>query len=297
MDTGALARAIRGSVEALGVPWTARRRVASPEELADRLAHTMQHFPDYATPQRLAGIIGESAQESDWFCTTREYGSGHRYAPYIGRGFIQLTHKSNYQRFTDWAYSARLIAESDLFVRDYWLVENLDWAWYPGAWFFSANGLGPYCDTGNWNAVSGMINGGNAGFVPRSANERKTAINGALRYLQGADLFIEEDDDMATYAGEIGEILTKVKELHSILGSQTVPRVNELAGEVRDADAITKIKDIHYVLGAQTNPAAEQARDGVHAIHSRIARLERAVAAARPAAAEILASNNEGEQQ
>lgn len=281
------------------MPWTARRRVASPEELADRLAHTMRHFPNYATPQRLAGIIGESAQESDWFCTTTEYGSGQRYAPYIGRGFIQLTWDWNYAKFSNWAYRNGLIDREDLFATDYWVLSNLDWAWYPALWFFAANDLGWRCDNGNWDEVSGVINAGSAYAQIPSAGDRRAAINGALQHLRGADLSIEEDD-MANYAGEIGEILTKVNELHSILGSQTVPRVNELAGAVHDADAITKICDIHYVLGASTDPAAQQARDGINNVHSRIARLERAVAAASPAAAAILQETEqetEGEQQ
>ena len=237
MDTGALARAIRGSVEALGVPWGARRRVASPEELADRLAHAMRHFPDYATPQRLAGIIGESAQESDWFCTATEYGSGQRYAPYIGRGFIQLTWDWNYAKFSNWAYRNGLIDREDLFATDYWVLSNLDWAWYPALWFFAANDLGWRCDNGNWDEVSGVINAGSPYAQIPSAGDRRAAINGALPHLWGADL-ITGDDDM--------QLSDRVTRPDGLTGT-----VNDVLGyaDVRMEKFERQLADIHHVVG------------------------------------------------
>lgn len=202
-----VAAAIRAAVESQGVSWGARRRVASPEELAASLQEALAHFPDYATPRRLAAIIGESAQESDWFCTTTEYGSGHRYAPYIGRGFIQLTWRDNYARFGQWAKNVGLIQDASQFVSNPGSLASVGWAWYPACWFFAANQLGGYADAMNWNAVSGLINAGNAGYIPASAGARSSAINAALKHLNTTTKPLLQEDDMPSAKEVADEIL------------------------------------------------------------------------------------------
>lgn len=116
---------------------------------------------DVRTPQGGAAFLATLAQESDWFRTTREYGSGQRYAPYIGRTFCQVTWKSNYAAFGKWANKRGLLADPNTFVRDPGSLSALRWAWLGGVWYFGANGLWTYANAGQFLAVSNGVNRGN----------------------------------------------------------------------------------------------------------------------------------------
>lgn len=55
------------------------------------------------TPLRQAGFFGNAVQETAWFRTLAEGGgSGYWYAPWYGRGFLQLTHPGNYIGYWRW---------------------------------------------------------------------------------------------------------------------------------------------------------------------------------------------------
>jgi hypothetical protein len=60
------------------------------------------------TPLRKAGFFGNAVQESGWLSSLQESGgSGYWYTPWHGRGFLQLTHASNY--FAYWEWRGRVI--------------------------------------------------------------------------------------------------------------------------------------------------------------------------------------------
>lgn len=55
------------------------------------------------TPARLAAFFGNAVQETAWLRLTEEVQATNRwYAPWIGRGFLQLTHPSNYLDYWYW---------------------------------------------------------------------------------------------------------------------------------------------------------------------------------------------------
>lgn len=55
------------------------------------------------TPIRMAGFFGNSVQETGWFRELRETGgNGYWYSPWFGRGFLQLTHPTNYVGYWRW---------------------------------------------------------------------------------------------------------------------------------------------------------------------------------------------------
>ena len=55
------------------------------------------------TPLRQASFLGNAIQETGWLGTLAEgSGSGYWYAPWYGRGFLQLTHASNYIAYWEW---------------------------------------------------------------------------------------------------------------------------------------------------------------------------------------------------
>lgn len=95
-----------------------------------------------ATKEHAAQVLAQLAHESDRFQTMTEYkGEKGKYAPYFGRGFIQLTWKANYEacrnywqhydphfpdlvRFPDQAATLHVAALSTIF---YWLNTNLNY--------------------------------------------------------------------------------------------------------------------------------------------------------------------------
>lgn len=60
------------------------------------------------TPLRQAGFFGNSVQETTWLRTLTEGGgAGYWYAPWYGRGFLQLTHPENYIGY--WRWRGRIV--------------------------------------------------------------------------------------------------------------------------------------------------------------------------------------------
>jgi hypothetical protein len=55
------------------------------------------------TPMRQASFFGNAIQETAWLSRLSESGGGsYWYTPWHGRGFLQLTHASNYLAYWDW---------------------------------------------------------------------------------------------------------------------------------------------------------------------------------------------------
>jgi predicted chitinase len=119
--------------------------------------------------QRIAMALAQWGHESDGFKTTQEYGSGQRYAPYIGRTWIQITWQANYASFGRWAADQGLIDDPGYFVDNPAALADLKWAGIGAAWYWTVarptiNGL---CDQGDIVAVTQLINGGQNGIADR----------------------------------------------------------------------------------------------------------------------------------
>ena len=55
------------------------------------------------TPKRQASFLGNAIQETSWLIALAEGSpNGYWYAPWFGRGFLQLTHASNYIEYWRW---------------------------------------------------------------------------------------------------------------------------------------------------------------------------------------------------
>lgn len=70
--------------------------------------------------------------ESDRLRTTKEYGSGHRYAPYIGRGLMQLTWREGYEKYESYS-GIGCVANPDLIsnsLRN--SIDSAGWYWRQG---------------------------------------------------------------------------------------------------------------------------------------------------------------------
>lgn len=85
---------------------------------------------------------------------------------YRGRGFIQLTGKSNYEAFSkDMDIDA--VNNPDL-VKD-----DLSIAIRSAVWFWNKNNLNTYCDKGDFIGLTKRINGGVNGLPDREAKYKK----------------------------------------------------------------------------------------------------------------------------
>jgi len=60
------------------------------------------------TPQRLAAFVANSTEETSWWADLEEGGKGvgYSYAPWYGRGFLQLTWQGNYEEY--WRFTTPL---------------------------------------------------------------------------------------------------------------------------------------------------------------------------------------------
>jgi predicted chitinase len=143
----------------------------TPEQVAkgfnDAIAAT---YPGIlSNKKRAACFVGECLQETGGFRLVKEQGADNaRYAPYVGRGWIQLTWKEAYLRFGKWLKSFGLISDENMFVNTPTELENLKWAPYTAIWEFHEQGpwsgknLFEWCDTASspWSTISRAINRG-----------------------------------------------------------------------------------------------------------------------------------------
>lgn len=161
-------------------------QLASLDEIARIFNAAISQAGDGAydgQPARLAALIGQCAQESAWFRTTTEYGTGQRYAPHIGRTFIQITWSDNYQAFGLWCKARGLIDDAAYFINSPASLSDLKWAALGPIWYFATRGILPYADQRNWTAVGGIINTGSAAGVPGGNATRLKACQAVYDYL------------------------------------------------------------------------------------------------------------------
>ena len=106
-------------------------------------------------PHRLAQYIAQVAHET-------MDGDGFKYR---GRTGIQITGKSNYQQFTEWA--KRLDPDAPDFVADPDAANTDPWEGLGPLWYWDSRKLNRYADEGNIEMVTRRINGGLNGFADR----------------------------------------------------------------------------------------------------------------------------------
>jgi predicted chitinase len=120
---------------------------------------------EITTRSRMTAFIGNGAYESGEVRFMEEIGRPNKeYAPYYGRGFMQLTGLGNYR-------AARQYFNTD-FVGQPDLVSQPEWAFRTAAWFFR-NGNGDqvaFADAGNfWQCYVRTVGIDNGTFSDRRA--------------------------------------------------------------------------------------------------------------------------------
>lgn len=171
--TGSLVHSALAAMGAVG------GQIVSTDALAAGARDALAAAPPGLTPAGAAAFLATMAEESAHFRTTTEYGSGQRYAPYIGRTFEQLTWASNYAAFGKWCQTRGLVTDANVFVNNPAALSDYRWAWLGGVFYFQAHNLWGYANRGDFLAVSQAVNGGDGrigtSFVPNGWVERQRA--------------------------------------------------------------------------------------------------------------------------
>lgn len=178
MTTAAQIRAALASVGGLGGQGWSLETIAAGADDAMRQA-------GITTREGAACLVAQCMVESAYFRTTREYGGSRaRYAPYYGRGFIQVTWRDNYAAFGAWCKDRGLVPSSDWF-----LSPNEDrladpkWAWLGAVWYFTTHrhGLVDLANRGENIKVGRAINRGDAhATLPAYGEDHRQAAYRAL---------------------------------------------------------------------------------------------------------------------
>lgn len=122
------------------------------------------------TPLREAHFIAQIAHESAGLKTTVEYGGPNtRYAPWYGRGLIQLTWEANYKAFTLWCEKGGLQCPDFDTPTGRDQVAEFPWAYISAVYYWSTHGLNQFADQDDILTITKRINGGENGLDSRKA--------------------------------------------------------------------------------------------------------------------------------
>jgi predicted chitinase len=123
------------------------------------------------TAKRIAMWLAQIGEESGGFVYTEEIAKNGRYAPYIGRTWIQITWESNYAAFGQWAADQGLIDDPNYFVNNPAALADAKWAAIGPAWYWTVARptINSLCDQGDIVGVTQLINGGQNGIDDRRA--------------------------------------------------------------------------------------------------------------------------------
>jgi putative chitinase len=149
-------------------------------------------LPRYAisTELRVAAFLATLCFESDYFKAVEEYGKGRgkKYGKpagphgkiYYGRGPIQLTWLDNYVDFTASMVERGITKD---FVRHPELVAEPKWGIEAACYFWEKNDLNKFANKGNFFAIQGLVNRGNAKKQALDYPDRLKLYDLALRTL------------------------------------------------------------------------------------------------------------------
>ncbi len=147
----------------------------------DKLVPAMSEF-EIDSKERQAAFLAQIAHESAKLRYWEEIASGAAYEGrkdlgnthpgdgmrYKGRGPIQLTGRANYVKA-----SAHFGID---FVSNPETVAHPDYGLRIAGWFWDTHGLNPLADTGNFDRITRIINGGYNGLAEREAYWRRAKL-------------------------------------------------------------------------------------------------------------------------
>ena len=158
--------------------------------------------------KRIAMWLAQVGHESDNFRAQEEYKKDGRYAPFIGRTWIQVTWDYNYLSFGEWCVDNGYLTDKFYFRDNPTKLREDKWralgpAWY---WTKARPDINEHADRGDVLTVTRKINGGTNGIADRNARYKKArAVGERLMVL------VEEDSTVSP------ELERMVREIHDAL--------------------------------------------------------------------------------
>lgn len=148
------------------------KSISSHEEdwIIDGILESIDYMDKFGidTNLRKAHFLAQIAHESDGFHTTKEYGGTKtRYAPWYGRGLVQVTWKDNYEEFYEWCKDQGLNPPNFLTVKGREEVAKFPWAFLGAIWYWNSRSLNKLADQDDVRAITKKINGGYNGLTDR----------------------------------------------------------------------------------------------------------------------------------
>lgn len=135
------------------------------------------------TINRVAMFLAQVGEESSSLRYTEEIADGSAYNGRIdlgntqpgdgprfkGRSFIQITGRTNYTNFSQWAFSKGLVPTADYFIKNPTYLSNYNFAWLGAIWYFTVArpNLNRLADSGDVVAATRAVNGGLNGLADR----------------------------------------------------------------------------------------------------------------------------------
>lgn len=180
---------------------------STPKAKRDRfLPFLNDALPRYEinTELRIAAFLATVVFESAYLRTTKEYRATKpgkvknlqdKYwsTGFYGRGLIQTTHERNYAAFDRYVSDRPEVFGEDFFFLDNpSLLEEPRWAVESACFFWKNNNLNKYADKGQFFAIQGITNKGNAAKEALEYPTRLKLYDLALRHLP-SDFTISED--------------------------------------------------------------------------------------------------------
>ncbi|MES2503676.1 MAG: glycoside hydrolase family 19 protein [Myxococcota bacterium] len=110
--------------------------LASPRERAQVFITEQFKLQNFNNPMHLAYILATAEHETANFTSMKEIGGERKkYAPWYGRGYPQLTHKANYEKYTRFL-GVDLMTNPDLMLREdvsaRVIVHGMMYGWFTG---------------------------------------------------------------------------------------------------------------------------------------------------------------------
>lgn len=213
---------------------------------------------DAESKPRRAMFMAQIGHESDGLRAREEYASGAEYEGRVdlgnvhpgdgerfkGRGWIQVTGRSNYAACSRWAFEQGVVDSPDYFVQHPEKLADDEFVWVGPVWYWTVArpGLNGAADRGDIKSCTRMINGGLTNLDDRVARYHRVlnlinAASGPCEKVLDQYVVAELHQDRPYYCGP-GATQTVI----SVLGKE-FPSEDSLAKElgttVAGTDAIT----------------------------------------------------------